>query len=75
MTAGVFNECTFAVGKKMPFKFEGTSSLLTSCIVSATNLPRCCTFKAQLLSCAFLNFVELFYHLQLPKPSVPLNCV
>ena len=30
----VLYECTFAVGKKMSFRFEGTRSLLTSCIVS-----------------------------------------
>ena len=35
---GLLYECTFAVGKKTSFKFEGTKSLLTSCIVSANNL-------------------------------------
>ena len=34
----VLYECTFAVGKKTYFKFEGTRSLLKSCIVSANNL-------------------------------------
>ena len=34
----VLYECTFAVGKKTSFRFEGTRSLLISCIVSANNL-------------------------------------
>ena len=34
----VLYECTFAVGKKTSFRFEGTRSLLISCIISANNL-------------------------------------
>ena len=34
----VLYECTFAVGKKTSFRFEGNRSLLISCIVSANNL-------------------------------------